>query len=115
MDDGGLQSLWLRNVPTGSDTQVIPPSASQYESLAFSSDGNYIYFSKAQDTSGWYYNLYRSPVLGGTPQTVVRDIDSDIAFSPGGQRIAYIRYNDPEVDKSRILTASLKATTRKSC
>jgi hypothetical protein len=24
MDDNGLQSLWLRNVPTGSDTQVIP-------------------------------------------------------------------------------------------
>jgi hypothetical protein len=26
MDDNGMQSLWLRNVPTGSDTQIIPPS-----------------------------------------------------------------------------------------
>ena len=38
-DDNGMQSLWLRNVPTGSDTQVIAPSASTYESLAFSPDG----------------------------------------------------------------------------
>jgi eukaryotic-like serine/threonine-protein kinase len=114
MDDNGLQSLWLRNVPTGSDTQVIPPSASQYKSLAFSPDGNYIYFRKAQITiPGYLSNLYRSPVLGGTPQTVVRDIDSDIAFSSDGQRIAYIRYNDPEVYKYRILTASLEGNEEK--
>jgi eukaryotic-like serine/threonine-protein kinase len=113
MDDNGQQSLWLRNVPTGSDTQVIPPSASQYESLAFSPDGNYIYFRKAQTTMGYLYNLYRSPVLGGTPQTVVRDIDSDDAFSPDGQRIAYIRHNDPEVYKYRILTASLEGNEEK--
>jgi len=66
MDDNGMQSLWLRNVPTGSDTQVIPPSASEYESLAFSPDGNYIYFRKVpQTTMGNASNLYRSPVLGG--------------------------------------------------
>ena len=35
MDENGLQSLWLRNVPTGSDTQVIAPSAAHYESLTF--------------------------------------------------------------------------------
>ena len=113
MDDNGLQGLWLRNVPTGSDTQVIPPSASQYESLIFSPDGNYIYFRKAQTTiPGYYYSLYRSPVLGGTPQTVVQDIDSDVAFSPDGQRIAYVR-NDPEGGKFRILTASLEGNEEK--
>jgi serine/threonine protein kinase len=113
MDDNGMQSLWLRNVPTGSDTQVIPPSASHYDSLAFSPDGNYIYFRKAQNASQTSYNLYRSPILGGTPQTVVRNIDSDIAFSPDGQRIAYVRQNDPEVRKYRILTASLEGNSER--
>ena len=108
MDDNGLQSLWLRNVPTGSDTQVLPPSASHYANLAFSPDGNYIYFRTAQNGIQTYYNLYRSPILGGTPQTVVRNIDSGIAFSPDGQHIAYVRQNDPEVGKYRILTASLE-------
>jgi serine/threonine protein kinase len=109
MDDNGLQSLWLRNVPTSSDTQVIPPSASQYESLAFSPDGNYIYF---RQTTGNASNLYRCPILGGTPHPVVRDIDSDIAFSPDGQRIAYLRYGEPE-DRFRILTASLEGNEEK--
>jgi len=108
MDDNGMQSLWLRNVPTGSDTQVLPPSASHYESLAFSPDGNYFYFRKAQNAIGNYYNLYRTPILGGTPQTVVRNIDSDIAFSPDGRHIAYVRQNDPEVGKYRIFTATLE-------
>ena len=113
LDDNGLQSLWLRNVPTGSDTQVIPPSASHYESLAFSPDGNYIYFRKALNASQTDYNLYRSPVLGGIPQTIVQDIDSDISFSPDGQHIAYMRGNNPEVGKYRILTASLEGNNER--
>jgi serine/threonine protein kinase len=105
-NENGLRSLWLRNVPTGSNTQVIPPSASNYVDLNFSPDGNYFYFRKAQSAMGGYFNLYRYPVLGGTPQTIVQDIDSDIAFSPDGQRIAYVRGNNPEVGRYSLLTAS---------
>ena len=107
LNDNGLQSLWLRNVPTASDTQVIPPSPAMYRSLAFSPDGNYIYFRKAQNAVNSDYNLYRAPVLGGTPEAVVRDIDSDTAFSPDGKRMAYLRANDPEIGKNRLLSADL--------
>jgi eukaryotic-like serine/threonine-protein kinase len=108
-DENGQQSLWLHNVATGSVTQVIPPSAADYLDLAFSPDGNYIYFTKSENASHTYYNLYRAPVLGGTPQVVVRNIaNQTLTFSPDGQRIAYIREDDPEIGKYRILTASLE-------
>ena len=113
LNDNGMQSLWLRNVPTASDTQVIPPQPAVYRSLAFSPDGNYIYFRKAQNAVNSDFNLYRAPVLGGTPQTVVRDIDSDTAFSPDGKRIAYMRANDPEIGKFRLLTADLSGDDEK--
>ncbi|MGA2374183.1 MAG: protein kinase [Candidatus Sulfotelmatobacter sp.] len=113
LDDSGQQSLWLRNVPTASDTQIIAPSPSTYRSLMFSPDGNYIYFRKAQNATNSDYNLYRAPVLGGTPQTVVHDIDSDIAFSPDGKRMAYLRANDPEIGKSRLLSADLSGNDEK--
>jgi serine/threonine protein kinase len=113
LNDNGLQSLWLRNVPTASDTQVVPPSPASYADLAFSPDGNYIYFRKAQNAVNSDYNLYRAPVLGGTPQTVVRDIDSNIAFSPDGKRIAYSRANDPEIGKYRLLSADLSGNDEK--
>jgi eukaryotic-like serine/threonine-protein kinase len=102
----GEESLWLRNIPTDSDTQVIPPSATVYASLIFSPDGNYIYFRKATDQTLSSWNLYRAPVLGGTPQMIAKDIDTNITFSPDGKQMAYGRFNDPELGKWRLLAAS---------
>src|SRR5437588_6007756 len=104
INDKGLQSLWLRNNPTNSDTQVIPPSPNAYKNLAFSPDGNYLYFIKAEDATNTNFDLNRAPVLGGVPHTVVRGIDGDIAFSPDGTRIAFARRNDPEPGKYRLIT-----------
>jgi eukaryotic-like serine/threonine-protein kinase len=112
-NENGTRSLWLRNVATSSDTQVIPPEPSTYRSLAFSPDGNYIYFRKAQNAVNSDYNLYRAPVLGGTPQAIVHDIDSDTAFSPDGKRIAYVRANDPEIGKYRLLSADISGNEEK--
>jgi serine/threonine protein kinase len=106
-NDNGLKSLWLRNVPTGSDTQILPPAAAIYKSLSFSPDGNYVYFRKAGINTQTEWDLYRAPVLGGTPQVIVRDIDTGITFSPDGHHMAYARGNDPEVGKYRLLMANL--------
>ena len=95
MDDNGLESIWLRNVPTDSDTQIIPPSASHYDSLTFSPDGNYFYFCKAHEANPFGFNLYRSPILGGTPQMVLQNIVRH-CFPPDGKRIAYVRADDPK-------------------
>jgi len=101
----GSSSLWLRNVPTGSDTQVIPPEPSHYRSLAFSPDGNYIYFLKANSALEASWDMYRAPVLGGTPQDILHDVDAGPAFSPDGSHMAFARDNDPEVGKFRLMLA----------
>ena len=113
MNEMGLQGLWLRNIPTSSDTQVIPPSPASYSNLAFSPDGNYLYFTRAADATNTHFDLYRAPVLGGAPQTVARGIDSDISFSPDGLRIAFARANDPEPGKYRLITTNLEGTDEK--
>jgi eukaryotic-like serine/threonine-protein kinase len=107
VEDGGKMSLWLRNIPTGSNTQVLPPEAALYRNPAFSPDGNYIYYSKAADAAGNSDNLQRIPVLGGEAVQVVRDVDLGPSFSPDGQRMAYLRGNDPVVGKYLILSANL--------
>ncbi len=114
VDEGGKQGLWLRNIPTHSDTQVLPPSDDFYEELAFSPDANYIYFRKAIDKAGTGFNLLRAPVLGGTPQVIARDVDRSISFSPDGKRMAYARGNDPEVGKFQVLTANADGTDEKT-
>ena len=42
--DNGNESLWLRNIPTGSNTQVLPASGQSFATLVFSPDGNSFYF-----------------------------------------------------------------------
>jgi serine/threonine protein kinase len=101
--DSGQESLWLRNVPTNSNTQVIPPAEVNYLGLRFSPDGNYLYFMRSEPGSQELKFLYRAPVLGGTPQRLVNDIDSNITFSPDGKEFAYVVYNNPEIGKYRLI------------
>jgi serine/threonine protein kinase/Tol biopolymer transport system component len=110
VEDNGKESLWLRHVATNSDTQVIAPSDDFYQTPAFSPDGGYIYFRKAADRAHTVFNLLRAPVLGGTDKIIIRDIDTGIAFSPDGKRVAFVRGEDPEVGKFRVLTANPDGT-----
>ena len=104
LNDEGQQSLWLRNLPTNSNTQVIPPADVEYGGLRFSPDGNYLYFVRTEPGSHELSYLYRAPVLGGTPQKLVTDIDSNITFSPDGQQFAFLRFNNPDPGKFRVLS-----------
>src|SRR6267378_1290442 len=90
LDQNGLQSLLLRHLPTGSNTQVVTPAATRYSGLTFSPDGNYIYFVRRDDSEQAIASLYDAPMLGGTPRLLIKDVDSPIAFSPDGQRFAYL-------------------------
>ena len=108
MDDNGEQSLWLRNVPTNSNTQVVGPAPVSYIGLRFSPDGNYLYFVRSEIGSRSLHYLYRAPVLGGTPQKLVTNIDSNVTFSPDSKKVAYLVANDPKAGEYRITIRSLE-------
>ena len=105
--DGGKQSMWLRNIPTNSDTQVVAPSENLYRELAFSADGNYFYFARATDTAQTEFDLFRAPLFGGTPQEIVRNVDSGISFSPDNKRLLFVRLIRPKFEKFQVLSAKL--------
>jgi Tol biopolymer transport system component len=101
----GMESLWLRNIDSGSNTEIEPAARVLYASLAFSPDGNYIYSRIADGGSLALLNLHRAPILGGTRQQVIRDIDSNVTFSPDGSRIAFVRANSPKLGVMSIVTS----------
>jgi len=59
-DESGLQSLWLRHIPTGSNTQIVPPAATRYSGLTFSPDANYIYCVRRDESEHTIAALYLS-------------------------------------------------------
>ena len=83
--------LWLRQVSTGSDTQILPADAISFEGLTFSPDGNYIYYVRGDKNDPGFKYLYVMPVLGGPSKLLVKDIDSPINFSPNGNKFVYTR------------------------
>src|SRR6266566_2992894 len=99
--DNGMESLWLRNVPTNSDTQVVAPRRSHYDYLQFFPDGDYIYFRRSEEDTR--PELYRVPVLGGNPHLAVKTIWSSVSFSPDGNRISFIR--EPIFSKDKPITS----------
>jgi eukaryotic-like serine/threonine-protein kinase len=103
--DGEMQSLNVRQVVTGSDVQILPPAQSVFDGLTFSPDGNYIYFVQSTKGNQLFSFLYKMPVLGGSPQQVVRDIDTSISFSPDGRQFAFER-GVPEKGEVHVLVAN---------
>ncbi|HYJ45976.1 MAG TPA: DPP IV N-terminal domain-containing protein, partial [Pyrinomonadaceae bacterium] len=90
MDDGGKQSLWIKQVASASAVQVVAPSEVTYQGLAFSHDGNYIYYNMWDRRS--VGEIYQVPVLGGTPpRKIIHDVMPGVVVSPDDKRLAFIR------------------------
>ena len=102
-ETGGKQSLWLKQLATDSDVQIATLGEDFCPGLAFSPDGSYVYFVR-QDPLKLNGDLYQVPFLGGTPRKMLAGISGPPAFSPDGQRFAFVRHTPSE---DSVLTASL--------
>ncbi len=86
---GGKQNLWMRQVATSSNVQILPPSDLQPTGLIFSPDGNYLYYLAIDKSGG--RSLFQIASLGGTPKLILSDVQSRVTFSPDGKKIAFSR------------------------
>jgi eukaryotic-like serine/threonine-protein kinase len=105
VEEVGKQSLWVRQVATTSDVQIIPASEGiYYQGLTFSRDGNFVYYviAAANDLIG---ALYQVPVLGGGSRKLFSHVNSPVALSPDGQRLAFVRGTYGEDQKLVVTNA----------
>ena len=89
--DGAQESLWVQQLATNSNVQILAPDQVRFVAVSFTPDGNYVMFVRSDKSTANYRYLYQMPVLGGPPRQLVRDIDSAPTFSPDGQQIAFVR------------------------
>ena len=109
MRDNDKQSLWVRQVATRSDVQVLASEVANYRGLSFTPDGNYVYFVRSDPSSNTYSSAYSMPVLGGTPRQLLRDVDTAVTFSPDGKRLAFVR-GVPDTGKAALVIANVDGT-----
>ncbi|MGI9103002.1 MAG: protein kinase domain-containing protein [Terriglobales bacterium] len=114
MQEGEKQSLWVRQVATHSDVQILPPDEVLFRgvSLAFSPDGNYVYFVRTDKNNANFQYLYVMPSLGGTPRQLIRDVDTRPSFSPDGKQFTFTR-GYPEKNTADVLIANADGSGEK--
>jgi Tol biopolymer transport system component/DNA-binding winged helix-turn-helix (wHTH) protein len=94
LSESGQQGVWLRQLATGKELQIVPPERTDIYGLTFSRDGNFIfYIGQTQNHLGM---LYQVPSLGGSPDKLVEDVDSPVTLSPDGRQLAFIRFSPGE-------------------
>jgi len=104
VNDGTLTSLWVRQVATSSNVQIVEPSEALYVGLTFSPDGNHIYYV-VYDKNSPLGVVYQIQMLGGTPRKIIEDVDSPITFSPDGKRFSWIR-QFPQAGETALMVAN---------
>ena len=93
----GQQSIWLRELDTSDNIQIIPPSDYFYGGLEISPDGKTVYFVRGTQT-GPQIDIFKMPISGGVPQKIIEATQGWISISTTGDKISFVRcpYTDEE-------------------
>lgn len=89
-NDPGSPSLWIREVATTNDVEIVTGGPVRYAGVTWSPDSSRVYYV-TYEQNGPVGTLYSIPAQGGTPRKVLEDIDSRIEFSPDGTQFAFTR------------------------
>lgn len=96
--NAGKQSVWLRQLDSGTNLEIIPPSDDSYYDFAFSPDGGSLYFGRRSKGPGGQNDIYRVSVHGGIPVRIATETQGWLSLSPDGASISFVRcyYTDDE-------------------
>jgi Tol biopolymer transport system component len=89
-DEGGRQSIWLRQITTGTDLQVVNPGTTKYKGLSFFPNADYLSYLKTEGDSA---DLYQVSTFGGASRRLATNVDTPVSFSPDGTQLTFVRFS----------------------
>lgn len=107
---GGGQSLWLRQIDSGENVQLVPPSNVYYFGLTFSNGGDSIYFVRKPIDGHGLPAIYRVAAFGGVPVKIVDGAQNWISLSPDDKQISFVRCNYAPDDYCGLFVADADGT-----
>jgi Tol biopolymer transport system component/DNA-binding winged helix-turn-helix (wHTH) protein len=90
-NDGLEQSLWLKRINSGTETQLLTADTVNFAGMEFSPDGHFLYFVRSEKSNPVFSYLCRIPAEGGTVEQLIRDAGTPVSFSPDATQLVYTR------------------------
>ena len=89
----GKESVWMRDLDSSTNVQIIPPSETLYFDMAISPDRRSLYFARIQQPwpAGKQPDIYRISTFGGVPTKIISQAQGSIGLSPDGTQISFRR------------------------
>jgi eukaryotic-like serine/threonine-protein kinase len=101
----------VRQVKTGVDVEIVPPGPWRVRDMTFSPDDYFVWlvrYPRGINVS----EVVQVPVVGGQPRPILSNVDSPVAFSPDGKRVAFMR-GHPRVGEWYAFTANADGTNQR--
>ncbi|MBV9622783.1 MAG: protein kinase [Acidobacteria bacterium] len=104
---GPRQGLWVKQIATGSEAQVVPPGAGDFVGRpTFSPDGDYIFYDHTDPQNEDETLLFSIPTLGGTPQRILDDLSTPVSFAPGGKQMVFAHFDFGQKKAQLVIAGS---------
>jgi serine/threonine protein kinase/Tol biopolymer transport system component len=101
---GSRQTLWIRDLKTGQDRQLVPEGPYAFYGVKMSRDGREVFYT-VRGTGYGAGRLYAIPREGGEPRLVLNRIVTPVTFSPDGRQLAFYREQYPDQESSALMIA----------
>ena len=110
---GGNQGLWLRQIDSGENIQIVPPAKVYYFGIAFANGGDSIYFVRKPTDGHGLPAIYRVATFGGIPVKILDGALNWISLSPDDKQISFIRCNYTPDDYCSLFIADADGTNER--
>ena len=109
-ETGGKETIWLRQLETSENIQIVPPSDDTYLGLLVSRDGNSLYFVRKTRIDPPTSALYRVMTFGGIPVKITEQTEGTVSVSPDDKQLAFTRcmYQDEDFCSLMLIDADGK-------
>lgn len=87
----GKESVWLRELDTGSNVPLLPATDEEYFEFVFAPDGKSIYFGRGKPGMQNETGIYRVSMIGGVPEKIVENTQGWVSLSSNGEKISFVR------------------------
>lgn len=109
----GKESVWIKNLETDNNIEIVPPAEVIYLGLVFSRNNEYIFLSKNERNKSEQLNLYKVSILGGMQEKILEEIQGFVSVSPNDKQLSFVRYAHKPDDYCSLWIADIDGTNQK--